>query len=89
MSQENHRKEYIIVFIALAVLTLIELWAAVGLHGQAKLWGLIGLAVAKALCVALFYMHLNGETPWLRFIAVIPAIMGFYVYALAYEVMYR
>lgn len=89
MSQENHRKEYMVVFVVLAILTLIELWAAVGLHGQAKLWSLIGLAGAKALCVAFFYMHLKGETFWLRVIAVTPVIMGFYVYALSYEVMYR
>ena len=85
----NHRKEYIVVFVVLAILTVIEIWAAKHLTEQAKLWSLIGLAVSKAACVGIFYMHLKLETKWLRFIAVIPVIMGFYVYALSYEVMYR
>ncbi len=86
---KNPRKGYMIIFVVLAVLTLIEIGAATYLHGQPKLWSLIGLAVAKAVCVALFYMHLKFETAWLKFIAAIPVIMGFYVFALSYEVLYR
>lgn len=88
-SHTGSRKEYIVIFVVLALLTAIEIWAAQCLKDQAKLWGLIVLAVVKAGCVGVFYMHLKLETKWLRFIAVIPVVMGFYVYALSYEVMYR
>ncbi len=86
---KDPRKGYMVIFAVLAILTVIEIWAATTLHGHAKLWSLIGLAVAKAVCVALFYMHLKFETSWLKFIAATPILMGFYVYALSYEVLYR
>lgn len=89
----SHRKEYIVVFVVLAILTLLEIWVAEvidrDLQFQARLWALVGLAVAKAGAVGVYYMHLNSETNWLRFIALCPVIMGLYVYALAYEVIYR
>lgn len=89
MSGTSHRKEYMIVFVVLAVLTVLEVVAADLLTGSLKLCGLLGLAVAKAACVGIFYMHLKTETQWLRFIAILPVLMGFYVYVLAYEVIYR
>lgn len=85
----SHRREYMLIFAVLAILTLIEVAAAEMFTGGAKLWSLIILALVKAGCVAVYYMHLKAETNWLRFIAVSPAIMGLYVYVLAFEVMYR
>jgi len=68
-----HHPNYIAVFIALAVLTAIEL--GVAFLPWAKLTIvliLVGLAVWKALLVALYYMHLRFEPNRLRILAIAP-----------------
>lgn len=64
---------YIGIFVALAVLTAIEL--GVAFLPFAKLTIillLIGLAVWKALLVALYYMHLRFEPNRVRILAIAP-----------------
>ncbi len=85
----KHRKEYLVVFFALGLLTLIEIWIAGAATGNVKVWSLISLAVAKAACVATFFMHLKSERNWLRFIAILPAMTGIFAYVLIQEVMFR
>jgi cytochrome c oxidase subunit 4 len=64
---------YIAVFIGLAVLTGIELFVAFLPWSQmTKILILIGLAVWKAVMVALYYMHLRFEPQRLRWLAVAP-----------------
>lgn len=78
----TRRAQYVVVFAALGVLTLVELGVArtAGISRPAVVVALVGLAVAKAALIALFYMHLRFETRILRFTVlgplVAPAIYG-------------
>jgi cytochrome c oxidase subunit 4 len=69
----TRRAGYFIVFVLLGLLTALEVWIAqLGLSRGALLWMLVGLAVAKALLVALFYMHLKDESRGLRWSLLVP-----------------
>lgn len=87
---KSHTMEYIIVFVVLAVLTVLELFIP-GLDTaySLKAAGLTLLAVAKAIVVAYYYMHLKDETRWLKFIAAIPISAVLFAVALILEGMYR
>jgi cytochrome c oxidase subunit 4 len=64
---------YIAVFIALAVLTGLELFVAFLPWSQmTRILILIGLALWKALMVALYYMLLRFEPQRLRWLAAAP-----------------
>jgi caa(3)-type oxidase subunit IV len=69
----SHRREYLAIFFALFVLTLLEVGVAyVRGHKHQVIAALFGLALVKAACVALFFMHLKWETRVLRAIVAIP-----------------
>lgn len=71
----SHRRQYMWVFLGLAVLTVLEIGVAAPQLGIAKALvvpALILLALTKAALVAFFYMHLNGETPVLRKTVLLP-----------------
>jgi caa(3)-type oxidase subunit IV len=75
MAGGHSRKEYFIIFVVLTVLTGIE----VGMKYMAiprgvLIGGLIALALAKATCVALFYMHLKSETRSLKMVVGLPML---------------
>jgi cytochrome c oxidase subunit IV len=73
---EHSGPNYIAVFIYLAVLTAVELGVyAAGLPQVAKVGLLIALAWAKAVLVAMYFMHLAMERRALTIIAVIPVIL--------------
>ena len=64
---------YMMVFVALAVLTAIELGVAfLPWSKTAIIIVLLLLAVWKALLVALYYMHLRFEPNRLRILAIAP-----------------
>jgi caa(3)-type oxidase subunit IV len=76
----SHKKLYFMVFIALAILTAVEiaipeLKLAYFYHAS---W-LTVLALLKAFLVAYIFMHLNEETRWMKLIALIP--MSAFLYA--------
>lgn len=69
------RRPYVIVFVTLAVVTLIEVNLAIVLaplgfdvRGSGYIAILIILAIVKATLVASYYMHLRYEPRWLMFI---------------------
>jgi cytochrome c oxidase subunit 4 len=78
----THRAQYVVVFVVLGVLTLVELAVArtAGISRPAVVVALVALAIAKAALIALFYMHLRFETRILRLTVlgplVAPAIYG-------------
>lgn len=81
MAVETHRKQYVYIFIALAVLTALEVGIVQLLDAIGKnlvVIGLIGMAIGKAGLVANYYMHLGHEYPLLRriiyFCLAVPAI---------------
>ncbi len=88
---KSHKKEYIIIFIVLGVLTAIEIWAAEipGLTKFQKGSALTGLALGKAFIVAYYYMHLKEETKWLKFIAAIPLMAAVYATVLCLEATFK
>lgn len=70
------KPNYLVVFGALAVLTLIELGlASTSLASTLQVPLLLGLALAKASLVALYYMHLRYEGPILRIVAAVPLLL--------------
>ena len=87
---KSHTTEYIIVFVALTLLTGLEL-AIPGLKTayHLKAIGLVGLAFGKAFIVAYFYMHLKEEKAWMKIIAAVPITAVLYAAALIVESIYR
>ncbi len=88
---KSHFKLYMIVFVALALLTLIEIIIPEldNVTTFFKASSLTGLAVGKAFLVAYFYMHLNEEKGWLRFIAAVPISAAIYATVVVLESLYR
>ena len=73
---EHSGPNYIAVFIYLSILTAVELGVyAMGLPQVAKVGLLIALAWAKAVLVAMYFMHLAMERKALSIIAIIPVIL--------------
>ena len=70
------RGQYVVVFVVLGVLTLVELGVVrtPGIARRAAIPGLVALAIAKAALIALFYMHLRFETPILRRTVLVPLL---------------
>ncbi len=70
---EVHHPRYMAVFFGLAALTVVELFVAfLPWSKMMIILVLIGLAVWKALLVALYYMHLRYEPNRLRILAIAP-----------------
>lgn len=76
LSAARGRGQYLVAFAVLAALTLVELGVAqtAGIPRRAAVVGLVGLAVAKASLIALFYMHLRYETRILRLTVLAPLV---------------
>jgi cytochrome c oxidase subunit 4 len=76
---ESLRKleSYWLVFIALAVLTVVEVGVA-QMPGNATLIAiaLVALAISKAALVAMYYMHLRYEKRLLWYIALFPFVLS-------------
>jgi cytochrome c oxidase subunit IV len=88
---KSHKKEYIIIFVVLAILTILEIWAAElpQLSKFEKGSALTVLAIGKAFLVAYYYMHLKEETKWTKFIAAVPIMAGVYATVLCLEAIYK
>ena len=69
-----NRKEYMYVFLALFVLTVLEVGVAQVPGISRTLMGiaLVSLAITKAAIVGLYYMHLKHETRVMRLTVAIP-----------------
>lgn len=89
-AHKSHKLEYGIVFIALTLLTVLEL-VIPGLKTEyyLKAIALVGLAFGKAFVVAYFYMHLKEEKGWLKFIAALPILAVMFAAVLIVESIYR
>lgn len=74
METTHQRPNYILIWVYLFVLTVIEV-AAAFLSGIPKQWLiliLLALAVWKALLVAMYFMHLKFERWRLRTVFLVP-----------------
>lgn len=75
MSGTSHRKQYLVIAAVLTALTLIEVGVVyTPIARSLIIFLLIGLAVTKALFVALYYMHLKSETKYLRMVLGLPML---------------
>ncbi|MDO8432849.1 MAG: cytochrome C oxidase subunit IV family protein [Candidatus Binatus sp.] len=73
---EDHETNYIAVFIYLSILTGIELVVyAMSLPQVLRVGLLIALAWAKAVIVAMYFMHLAMERRGLWIIAITPVVL--------------
>ena len=75
VESDHEQPKYLLIWGALAVLTAIEVGVAfLGLSRATTILTLLGLAVWKALLVALYFMHLKYESRALRIIAAAPLV---------------
>ena len=90
VEHKRHKKEYIIVFFVLGILTILEIWAAeLDMSKFKKGTALTAFAVVKAGIVAYYYMHLKEETKWTKFIAAVPIMAALYAFVLCLEAVYK
>ena len=92
MAHASKRKQYMMVFIALIVLTTLELAVVkVEIEKALMISALIGLALAKAAAVALYFMHLREERKPLRWIVggTLLSFPPLYAFVLIAEALYR
>ncbi len=79
MAEHGHarasRKVYWVIFVVLAVLTLLEVGVAapeLGINRTTVGFLLVGMALSKAALVGWFYMHLNHEMKALKLTVALP-----------------
>lgn len=77
--EEHKQPPYMLVWVALFVLTAIEVAVALvgGLPRTLLLWILVGLAIWKAALVAMYYMHLKFERFRVILLAATPLPLAF------------
>ena len=86
------RRQYLRVFVALAVLTAAEIGVVYvpGVQRAPMIAALVLMALAKAALVLLFFMHLGSETRVLRLGVVLPFLLpAAYSLALIGEAAWR
>lgn len=90
---QSPRATYVTIWLTLAFLTLVEVFVpqvyASEYDQQLKMLLLCSLAIGKAILVAQFFMHLNHEKGWIKFIGSIPVYMGLFAIILMCESIYR
>jgi len=80
-----------VIFVILAVLTLLEVvLAQIGINKTLLGVALVGLALTKAAIVGLYYMHLKSETRILKLTVALPlAAPTLYAVVLMVEAAWR
>lgn len=76
--QSHKQPKYMVIFVVLGALTLLEVWVASWEFNKATLIIiLVGLAIWKAALVAMYYMHLKFEPPRLVLMVLAPLPLAF------------
>lgn len=85
------KREIWIIFFILCGLTALELGVVYVHVGKGlMISALVGLALAKAYTVAMYYMHLKGETKIMKFMVYLPMIFpALYAVVLMCEAVIR
>lgn len=87
---KSHKKEYLIIFAVLAILTAVEIAIPeLDTTKFLKASSLTFLAVGKAFLVAYYFMHLKEETKWMKFIAAVPISAVLYATMVVCETLFR
>lgn len=72
--QKHRHPPYLLVFLALAVLTVVEVGVAyIPNIPHAPI--LLALSFVKALLVILYFMHLRTDSRWFAFIFFVPFLL--------------
>ena len=91
--KQTQKALYITIFLVLGFLTLLEVFVpsvySAEYSGNTKMLILCFLAILKASLVAMFFMHLDHEKKWVRWIACMPIYMGVAVILIMLESIYR
>ncbi len=76
----SHRRDYFRIFWVLLVLTILEVATSyLKIDKRVVSTVMVGLALTKAACVGLYFMHLKFEKRSLLYLAFLPLpIAGFY-----------
>ena len=87
----SHTKTYMVIFGALAALTLIEIGITqIGLSKAPMIVLLIALALVKAGLVAVYFMHLKYDAAFLKVIAYSPlAVASILILMLSLEWIFQ
>jgi caa(3)-type oxidase subunit IV len=88
-SKPMNLKKYIIIFIILSVLTLVQIIAHGQLSPMPNSYFQSIVALIKVTLVAWWFMHLNEEPIWLRFIALLPCFAIIYTVFVTVETLVR
>ncbi len=92
LDARTDRSEHALVFLALVVLTGLELTVAKvpGVGHRALVSALVVLAVSKAALIGLFFMHLKYETRSLKLTVLLPLLApALYAVALIADATWR
>lgn len=74
--KEYNMPVYTSVFVALGILTIVEVLISEIIAGNAKVPILLGMAGAKAFLVVYFYMHLKSDSKVFSFTLVFTSIIA-------------
>ncbi len=87
MTATDHKQTYVRIWLALLILTIIEVIVAyMSLPRLGTVTLLLAFAATKMMLVALFYMHLRTETPILKLIVALPVPVAIlFTLALTYD----
>ena len=94
MSEEHNHivpyRTFIIVWLALLVLTGVTVAAAQFNLGALNVWAALGIATAKAALVIAFFMHMKYETPLFKLALLAAlAILAIFIGLTFFDVLYR
>ncbi len=71
----HRRPNYVLVFLALAVITGVEVLFVSLFPGLPKAPFLLAMSFVKVLLVVLFFMHLKSDNRWYALIFVLPFLL--------------
>jgi caa(3)-type oxidase subunit IV len=71
----HHRPNYLLVFLALAIITAVEVLFVSLFPGLPKAPFLLTMSFVKVLLVVLFFMHLKTDNRWYALIFVLPFLL--------------
>jgi caa(3)-type oxidase subunit IV len=71
----HRRPNYILVFLALAVITGVEVLFVGLFPGLPKAPFLLAMSFVKVMLVVLFFMHLKSDNRWYALIFVLPFLL--------------
>ena len=76
MTHRHRRPNYVLIFLALAVITMLEV-AVTYVPQIPKAPVLLSMSLVKALLVILYFMHLRSDNRWYALVFFLPFLLAF------------